>query len=93
MYYHFEFRVLSESSHVIIFGCDLLMESEAAIHHVNGDLYLSALPMYDAVFPDLPLKCHVTLMAQTTSFSFHLSLITDVDIRSEVLLGLRQYAL
>lgn len=93
-WYPSEFRVLSQSSHDIILGCDFLMDNEAIIDYVNGELFLSELPRYDAVVFDMPRKCHVEsdtiLMPQATSL---VSLITDSESSPKVLLQPRRNAL
>lgn len=40
MCFPFHFRVLSESYHDIILGCDFLINNEAVTDYVNGELYL-----------------------------------------------------
>lgn len=92
--YPFEFRVISESSHDIILGCDLLMENEALIDYIHDELLLTVSPVYDVIAsgtPDkLPVELDTLLPPQSTSF---VSLFVDSLPVSEVLLEPRKDAL
>lgn len=72
--YPFEFRVLFETSHDVILGCDFLKENNAIVDCVNNELLSSDKPSYDVALdgfatsnPKLYVSNNTVIPARSTS--------------------------